>query len=57
VVYDCIVVRPLTDVAEDSDEYMESDVEDGPEDEDDYEEMMDEDDYEEMMNESEIVRS
>ena len=55
MVYDCIIVRSLTDVAEDSDEYMESDVEDNPEGED--EEMMDEDDYEEMMNESEIVRS
>lgn len=45
MVYDCIVVRPLTDVAEDSDEYMESDVEDES----------DEDDYEEMMDESEMV--
>jgi hypothetical protein len=42
VVYDCIVVRPLTHVAEDSDEYMESDVEDEESDEDDYEEMKDE---------------
>jgi hypothetical protein len=45
VVYDCIVVRSVTDVAEDSDEYMESDVEDESEDGDDYEEMMDESEF------------
>jgi hypothetical protein len=40
VVYDCIVVRPLTDVAEDSDKYIESDVEEKSD--GDFGEMMDE---------------
>ena len=43
MVYDCIAVRPLHDVAADSDEFIESDVDmDDDDDDDDLEERMDE---------------